>query len=192
MKINIDLLKQNDKNSRNIDYFKLEQLKKSIKEFPEMLTIRPIVVNRDYIIIGGNMRWQAAKEIGMTEIDIIIIEDEDREYEFMIKDNTTFGDWNWEGLNGSYNDKELLGWGIDVPLFFRTQDEELENTNDIKNNLPENIINKKEDIKKNIKKALYLFFTQDEKKDFSKIIKSKKGELSNEQYILEVIKKNID
>ena len=195
MKVKIENIKENPNNPRTIDYFKLEELKRSIKEFPEMLDIRPIVLNKDNVIIGGNMRFKAAKELGLKEIECEILDDERREMEFMVKDNLSYGEWNWTQLSDDYKGSELIDWGLDVPLFLRSEDviESQNNTiEDALNNMPNNIPPKDANLQKNTKKALYLFYTKDEKEQLVNMIKEYKGELTTEDYILEVIRKNID
>ena len=123
-RVKIEEIRENEKNPKKIDWFKLEQLKKSLKDFPEMLEVRPIVVNSNNVIIGGNMRWRAAKELGWEYVWIKQEEEGFREDEFMIKDNLNYGDWNCEGLSHDFKSNELLDWGLDVPLFMR--DEEVE------------------------------------------------------------------
>jgi hypothetical protein len=187
MRVNIDELKQNENNPRNIDWHKLEELKRSIKDFPEMLELRPIVVNKDYMIIGGNMRYRAAKELGFKEIEIVVMEQEEKEYEFLIKDNVSYGEWNWNELSEEYNTKNLIDWGLDVPLFLQEEEafskEEKQKGENLEGQQGQKLIN--------TKKALYLFYTTEERKELIEIINSKKGEVSNEEYILSLIKNKI-
>ena len=95
---------------------KFKKLVQSIKEFPEMLKLRPIVVNKEMGILGGNMRYKACQEIGLKEIYIIKADKlTDKEMEqFVIKDNVGFGEWDWDILANSWNTKELTDWGMDV------------------------------------------------------------------------------
>lgn len=82
-----------------------------------MLELRPIVVNKDMIILGGNMRYKAAKEIGLKEIPVTIADlTEDQQREFLIKDNTSGGEWDWEVLANEWDSEELESWGLDVPI----------------------------------------------------------------------------
>jgi hypothetical protein len=184
----IDELKQNPNNPKKIDYFKLEQLKKSIKDFPEMLEIRPIVIDAEGVIIGGNMRWKAAKELGIKEVPVLILEDKEREWEFLIKDNLSYGEWNWEGLSHDFKSSELLDWGLDVPLFYREDDIEMGVE---AADLP--ILNgEQKEAPKSTKKALYLFYTAEEKENLQKKIKEERGEFSVEDYILQKIRLKLD
>lgn len=106
----ISQIKVNPNNPRLIKDDKFEKLVKSIKEFPEMLDIRPIVVNSDMVILGGNMRFKACKEAGLKEIPVIIADNlsEAQQREFLIKDNVSGGEWDTDQLND---------WGVDIPDF---------------------------------------------------------------------------
>ncbi len=116
--VKIQEVKLNPNNPRLIKDDKFKKLVQSIKDFPEMLNIRPIVVNQDMIILGGNMRYKACKEAGLKEIPIIIADlTEDQQREFLIKDNVSGGEWDWEILANEWNSEELEAWGLDVPNF---------------------------------------------------------------------------
>ena len=116
--VDIASVKLNPDNPRIIKDDKFKKLCQSLKDFPEMLELRPIVVNRDHIILGGNMRYKAAKEIGLKEIPVTIADlTPDQEREFLIKDNTSGGEWDWEVLANEWNSEELETWGLDLPAF---------------------------------------------------------------------------
>ena len=119
IKIKISDLKLNDKNPRKIDKLKMEKLVKSIKDFPEMLSIRPIVVDSDNVVLGGNMRLQASKKAGLKEVPVIFANDltEEQKNEFIIKDNIGFGDWDYDILKLDWNADDLISWGMDFPDF---------------------------------------------------------------------------
>lgn len=104
-----------DKNPRNIHADKLELLKKSIQEFPEMLNIRPVVVDEKNVVLGGNMRVRAMKELGHKVIQAIIVKDltEEQKKEFIIKDNVGFGEWDWDILANEWDADLLEEWGLD-------------------------------------------------------------------------------
>jgi ParB-like chromosome segregation protein Spo0J len=116
--VKISTVKSNPNNPRVIKDDKFEQLVQSIKDFPKMLEIRPIVVNDDMIVLGGNMRLKACKEAGLKEVPIIKASDltEEQQREFIIKDNVGFGEWDWEQLK-EWDGEELEAWGLDVPDF---------------------------------------------------------------------------
>jgi len=117
--VKISEVKSNPNNPRIIKDDKFQKLVKSIKEFPEMLSIRPIVVNADMVVLGGNMRLKACKEAGIKELAIIKAEDltEDQQKQFIIKDNVGFGEWDWEDLANNWDAEQLTDWGLDIPDF---------------------------------------------------------------------------
>lgn len=116
--IKISEIKLNPNNPRLIKDDKFKKLVQSIKDFPEMLNIRPIVVNKDMIILGGNMRFRACKEAGIKEIPVIITDlSEEKQREFLIKDNTSGGEWDWDMLANEWDQEELEAWGLDLPVF---------------------------------------------------------------------------
>jgi hypothetical protein len=111
----ISEVKLNPNNPRLIKDDKFKKLVQSIKDFPEMLSIRPIVVNQDMIILGGNMRFRACKEAGIKEIPVIITDlSEEKQREFLIKDNISGGEWDWDLLANEWDNEELVEWGLDV------------------------------------------------------------------------------
>lgn len=117
MKVKIKDLKPNPNNPRFIRDEKFNKLKKSIQDFPEMLKLRPIVVDDDMVVLGGNMRLKALTDLGVEEVEIIKAKDltEDKKKQFIIKDNVGFGEWDWDMLANEW-DAELIGdWGMDVP-----------------------------------------------------------------------------
>jgi ParB-like chromosome segregation protein Spo0J len=117
--VKISDIKTNPNNPRLIKDDKFKKLVKSIQDFPQMLEIRPIVVNQDMIVLGGNMRLKACKEAGLKEIPIIYADDltEDQQRQFIIKDNVGFGEWDWEMIANEWNAEQLDEWGLDVPDF---------------------------------------------------------------------------
>lgn len=114
--VKISEVKLNPNNPRLIKDDNFKKLVKSIIDFPEMLNIRPIVVNDDMIILGGNMRFKACKEAGLKEIPIIKASNlsEDKQREFLIKDNVSGGEWDWNLLQ-NWDNLELKEWGLDIP-----------------------------------------------------------------------------
>jgi len=115
-KVKITEIFSNPNNPRSIRKDKFEKLVKSIKEFPEMLQLRPIVVNSDMHILGGNMRFKACEELGLKEVYIIKAENltDKQVQQFVIKDNVGFGEWDWDILANAWDTKELKDWGMDV------------------------------------------------------------------------------
>jgi len=117
IKANIADVKINPNNPRLIKDDKFTKLEQSIKDFPEMLEIRPIVVNSDMVVLGGNMRLKACKEAGIKEVPIIIADNltEEQQREFLIKDNVSGGEWDWDMLSNEWDAEELTDWGLDIP-----------------------------------------------------------------------------
>ena len=111
-------IKPNPNNPRLIKDEKFAKLVQSLKELPEMATVRPIVVNSDMIVLGGNMRLKAMKEAGWKEVPVEIVDwDEDKQRQFIIKDNVGFGEWDWEMLANEWDAEQLEEWGLDIPAF---------------------------------------------------------------------------
>lgn len=109
-------IKGNPNNPRVLKNSKFKQLVQSIKDFPEMLKIRPIVVDENLMILGGNMRWKASLDAGLKEIWIYKADNlsEKKKQEFIIKDNVNFGEWNWDLLGNEWDSLQLAEWGLDV------------------------------------------------------------------------------
>ena len=114
--IKISKVKANPDNPRLIKDIKFKKLVNSIKEFPKMLELRPIVVNDDMIVLGGNMRLEACKEAGLKEVYVVKASELSarEQREFTIKDNVGFGEWDWDMLANEWDNKELNDWGLDV------------------------------------------------------------------------------
>lgn len=118
MIVNIKEIKYNDKNPRVIKDYKFKKLVKSIKEFPEMLEKRPIVVDENMVVLGGNMRLKACLQAGFTTVHILKAEGwtEKQKKEFIIKDNNSFGEWDWDILANEWDIEELEEWDLDLPF----------------------------------------------------------------------------
>ena len=114
--VKISQVKKNPNNPRIIKNDKFKKLVNSIKEFPEMLKLRPIVVDENMIVLGGNMRLKASKEAGLKEVWIEIAEGltEEQKKEFIVKDNVGFGEWEWDMLANEWDSVQLAEWGLDV------------------------------------------------------------------------------
>jgi len=113
--IELSKIKENYNNPRTVNKLRFLKLKKSILNFPEMLSIRPIVVDENLIILGGNMRYKAAKELGFKTIHIQIAKDltKKQKEEFAIKDNEHFGEWDWDILANEWDRESLEDWGLE-------------------------------------------------------------------------------
>ena len=152
IEVKLSEIKLNPNNPRLIKDDKFKKLVKSIKEFPQMLKIRPIVVNSDMVILGGNMRYKACKEAGLKEVSIIIADNltEDQQREFLIKDNTSGGEWDWEVLSNEWDSEQLEDWGLDVPSFATDVDYSILDDEDVSEQL--------EDMQNGVKKAIQIEF----------------------------------
>ena len=121
--VKITDIKSNPNNPRVIKDDKFHKLCESIKAFPKMLELRPIVVNDDMVVLGGNMRLKALRHLGLKEAPIIKASDltDDQQRQFIIKDNAGFGEWDWDMIANEWDIDELEEWGIDVPVFPETE-----------------------------------------------------------------------
>jgi hypothetical protein len=122
--VKIGEIKANPNNPRIIKDDKFKKLVKSIQEFPEMLKLRPIVVNDDMVVLGGNMRLKACKEAGLKSIPIIkaSLLTEEQQKEFIVKDNVGYGEWDWETIANEWDTKQLEEWGMDIIGFGDVED----------------------------------------------------------------------
>jgi len=117
-KVKITEVIANPNNPRLIKDEKFKKLVKSIQDFPDMLNVRPIVVNKDMVVLGGNMRLKAIKEAGHTEVAVEIVDwNEQQQKEFIVKDNVGYGEWDWDDLANNWDAQELSDWGLDIPNF---------------------------------------------------------------------------
>jgi len=121
--VKITDIKSNPNNPRVIKDDKFHKLCESIKAFPKMLELRPIVVNDDMVVLGGNMRLKALRHLGLKEAPIIKASDltDEQQRQFIIKDNAGFGEWDWDMIANEWDTDELEEWGIDVPVFAETE-----------------------------------------------------------------------
>jgi hypothetical protein len=161
--LKINEIKLNPNNPRIIKDDKFTKLVQSIKDFPEMLDIRPIVVNQDMIILGGNMRYKACKEAGLKEIPVIVTDlTEEQQKEFLIKDNVSGGEWDWDLLN-EWDVDMLEEWGLDVPTFDTDVDYSILDDDDISDQL--------EDMTNGVKKAIQIEFEAEHYEDAQQLVK---------------------
>lgn len=127
--VKITDIKPNPNNPRTIDKIKFDLLVKSIEEFPDMLELRPLVVNKDMTVIGGSMRLKACLKVGLKEVPIIVADNltDEQQREFLIKDNSNFGSWNYEELANDWDIELLSNWGLEIPIeVFEEEDNEIE------------------------------------------------------------------
>jgi hypothetical protein len=115
--INIKEIKSNPNNPRVLKDDKFKKLVQSLKDFPEMANVRPIVVNTEMIVLGGNMRLRAMQEAGWKKAPVQMVDwSVEKQNEFIIKDNVGFGEWDWDILANEWNEEELENWGLDLPI----------------------------------------------------------------------------
>lgn len=122
--VKIDTIVLNPSNPRVIKDDKYAKLVQSIKDFPKMLEIRPIVVNAEMMVLGGNMRLRACKDAGLKTVPIIKADDltVDEQKEFIIKDNVGFGEWDWDTIANEWDAELIQAWGLDIPDFALNKD----------------------------------------------------------------------
>ena len=125
-KVKISKVKNNPNNPRVIKNDDFRKLVKSIKEAPWMLQLRSIIVNDDNVVLGGNQRLRACKEAGLKEIYIIRASSltEEQQREFTIKDNSSYGEWDWDMLANEFETDELSDWGLRLPKIYFDDDDD--------------------------------------------------------------------
>lgn len=122
-KVNINKIKNNPSNPRIIKDEKYKKLVKSLREFPQMLEKRPLICctseDGNYYVLGGNMRLKACKEVGILEVPIQLADDwtEEQKKEFVVKDNVSYGEWDWDSFANEWDSNQLKDWGLDIPNF---------------------------------------------------------------------------
>jgi ParB-like chromosome segregation protein Spo0J len=165
IKVKISDVKSNPNNPRIIKDDKFAKLVQSIKDFPEMLDIRPIVVNNDMVVLGGNMRLKACKEAGIKQVPIIKAENlsEEQQKEFIIKDNVSGGEWDWEMLANEWDSEQLEDWGLDVPTFATDVDYSILDDEDLSEQL--------EDMQNGVKKAIQIEFEAEHYNEAYELVK---------------------
>lgn len=163
--VKIGEVKVNPNNPRLIKDDKFAKLVQSIKDLPQMLEIRPIVVNADMVVLGGNMRLKACKEAGLKEVPIIIADNltEDQQREFLIKDNVSGGEWDWNMIQSEWDTNELAEWGLDVPQFASEIDYSILDDEDVSQQL--------EDMTDGVKKAIQIEFEAEHYEEAYELVK---------------------
>ena len=115
-------IKPNPNNPRVLRDEKFQKLKQSITEFPKMLSLRPMVIDENNVVLGGNMRLRALQELGFTDIDEAWVKrssdlTEDEKKRFIIADNVAFGEWDWDTLANDWDVVDLEAWGLEIPFY---------------------------------------------------------------------------
>jgi len=118
MRMKIEDIKPNTENPRLIKDDKFKKLVKSLQDFPEMAEVRPVVINEENVILGGNMRFKAMVEAGWKEVPVKVVDwSEEKQREFVIKDNVSGGEWDWDQLANEWDVEQLDEWGLDLPIY---------------------------------------------------------------------------
>tara|TARA_R110000851_G_scaffold201830_1_gene353545 strand:+ start:102 stop:677 length:576 start_codon:yes stop_codon:yes gene_type:complete len=164
-KVKISDVKNNPNNPRLIKDDKFKKLVASINSFPEMLEKRPIVVDEDLMVLGGNMRLKASAEAGLKEVWIDIAEgwSEEQKAEFIIKDNVGFGDWDWDILANEWDNEKLNEWGLDVWQPETDVDYSILDEEDLSDEL--------QDMTDGVKKAIQIEFEAEHYEEASELVK---------------------
>jgi hypothetical protein len=155
----------NDDNPRSIKDDKFKKLVASLKTFPDMIEYRPVIVNKDMVIIAGNMRYRAAVELGYKKIPTIVAKDltEEQEKELIIKDNISYGEWDWDMLANEWDTDELTEWGLDVWKKPEDIDYSILDEVDLSGDIS--------DMTKNIKKAIQIEFEMEHFEEAQELVK---------------------
>jgi ParB-like chromosome segregation protein Spo0J len=164
-KVNINDINTNPKNPRLIKDDKFRKLVKSIQEFPQMLELRPIVVDENNIVLGGNMRLKACKEAGLKEVYIVKANNltEEQKDEFIVKDNVGFGEWDWDMLANEWDTELLNDWGLFVPEMPTEVDYSILDDEDLDSEL--------NDMADGVKKAIQIEFEAEHYDEASDLVK---------------------
>jgi ParB-like chromosome segregation protein Spo0J len=155
----------NEDNPRYIKEDKFKKLVQSLKDFPEMAAVRPIVVNKEMVALGGNMRLKAMQEAGWSEVPVKIVDwSEEKQREFIIKDNVGFGEWDWDELANTWETEELNEWGMDVWRPEKDVDYSILDEEDVDDQL--------EGMADGVKKAIQIEFKAEHYKEAYQLVKS--------------------
>jgi hypothetical protein len=155
----------NPTNPRIIKDDKFKKLVKSIQEFPQMLELRPIVVDSNMVVLGGNMRLKACFAAGLTEVPIIVADKltDAQKAEFVIKDNVGFGEWDWEILANQWEADSLVEWGLDVWQPAQEPDYSILDEEDLSDELA--------DMESGVKKAIQIEFEAEHYEEAQALVK---------------------
>jgi ParB-like chromosome segregation protein Spo0J len=166
--IKLSKIKSNPNNPRVIKDDKFAKLVNSIKEFPKMMELRPMVVNSDMVVLGGNMRLKALKEAGYKEVPDEWVKSaesltEEEQRRFIIADNVGFGEHDWDMLANEWDAVELEAWGLDMPSFAADVDYSILDDEDVSEQL--------EDMTAGVKKAIQIEFEAEHYEEAYELVK---------------------
>ena len=127
-------IKPNPNNPRVLRDDKFQKLKQSITEFPKMLSLRPMVIDENNVVLGGNMRLRALQELGFTDVEEAWVKrssdlTEEEKKRFIIADNVAFGEWDWDSLANDWEVVDLEAWGLEIPQFDNEADTDYSDKN---------------------------------------------------------------
>jgi hypothetical protein len=160
----ISKVRPNSDNPRYIKDEKFKKLVQSLRDFPEMANVRPIVVNTEMVVLGGNMRLKAMQEAGWSEVPVQVVDwSEEKQREFIIKDNVGFGEWDWDELANTWDAEELKDWGLDVWQPEEEVDYSILDEEDVDDQL--------QDMADGVKKAIQIEFEPDHYDEAYELIK---------------------
>lgn len=182
-KVKISEVKNNPSNPRLIKDDKFRKLVKSIQDFPQMLELRPIVVDENNIVLGGNMRLKACKEAGLKDVYIVKAENltEEQKQEFIVKDNVGFGEWDWDMLANEWDVDKLDEWGLNVPMIPEEVDYSILDDDDLEGQL--------NDMAGGVKKAIQIEFEAEHYEEAAELVKFwRQKELYIGGFIMEKLK----
>jgi hypothetical protein len=159
-------IKSNPNNPRLIKDNKFKQLVKSIQDFPQMLELRPIVIDENNMVLGGNMRLKACLEAGLTDVPVIHANNlsEDKKKEFIVKDNVGYGEWDFDELANSWDIEELTEWGLEIPNF---------KVNELDYSILDqsDVIDQMNDMANSVRKAIQIEFEPEHYEEAQEIVK---------------------
>ena len=166
--IKLSTIKSNPNNPRVIKDDKFAKLVNSIKEFPKMMELRPMVVNSDMVVLGGNMRLKALKEAGYKEVPDEWVKSaesltEEEQRRFIIADNVGFGEHDWDMLANEWDAVELEAWGLDMPSFAADLDYSILDDEDVSEQL--------EDMTAGVKKGIQIEFEAEHYEEAYELVK---------------------
>lgn len=162
----IEKIKPNPNNPRIIKDEKFRKLVKSIQEFPQMLELRPIVIDENNVVLGGNMRLKACIEAGLTDVPVKQAADltEQQKKEFIVKDNVGYGEWDWDLLANEWDIDEITEWGLEIPNF---------NTPNLDYSILDevDVIDQMNGMSSNVKKAIQIEFEPEHYEEAQELVK---------------------
>jgi hypothetical protein len=159
-------IKSNPNNPRLIKDHKFKQLVKSIQDFPQMLELRPIVIDENNMVLGGNMRLKACLEAGLTDVPVIHANNlsEEKKKEFIVKDNVGYGEWDFDELANNWDIEELTEWGLEIPNF---------KVNELDYSILDqsDVIDQMNDMANSVRKAIQIEFEPEHYEEAQEIVK---------------------